>query len=281
MTDSAILIKPTLRATVSSLSAAVRSITSMSGFIYGVTYGAGTTQLAKVALFGSTANQTLSIPMTNVQDITNDGSYLYAVEERGSVAGASNNQILMITPVGSCTSLTASTYNMRSVVYDDVFKCLYVSCPFDFSIRRVSGGGIGGDTSAFTVSDFITGITNEPGRLWLDTGSTKLYFTTELNEKQVGVVSLSSGVPGDPSYYSLLAGVGETTNFIYLEELDTFIYSGPNALTGHIFSLGSFGGTTSALTASTRFSQATVFGNSDFAYSDGTNIRYADITTFS
>lgn len=281
MADNAVLIKPSTRASVtSSVSAAVRSLTYLNGFLYGITFGAGTTQMAKVPLFGTTTNQTLSIAMTNVQDMANDGTFLYAAEERGSAAGASNNQLMQISTTGTATALTSTTFNMRSVVYDEIYNCLYISCPFDSVIRRASGGGIGGSTDTFVISDFITGITNQPGRLWLDSGSTKLYFTTESNDKTIAAVSLSAGTPGEPSYYSLMGGTGETTNLLYFEALDVFLYAGPNATTGLIFAIGAFAGV-GTLTASTRFSQGVVFTNDSFAYSDGTTIRYVDITSFS
>lgn len=278
MGENAILINPTERANVAtSVTQAVRQIVYLDGFMYGIRFAAGTTDMYKFALFDSPSTVTLDTSVNNVQSICTDGTYLYAVEERTGSAGATTNQILKIETDGTVTVLTSTEVNMRSVVYDSVNNCLYASAPFDDKILQVTGGGIGGDDSDVVISDFIDGIDNGPGRLCVNRNSTVLYFTTEETSKQLASVSLVGGVPGSPAYYDILGGVGETTCFVYIEDFDTFLYAGPNATTGviltpRLFSMGA------GLTAGTRFCQGALLDDNSIVYTDGTTGRYVDLT---
>lgn len=280
MAENSVLIKPFARANVlSSTGAAVRSVAFLDGFLYGVHYGNALTTMAKVPLFGTTSNQTLDIAMTNVQDITTDGTYLYAVEQRTTDAAASTNQLMQIETDGTCTALIDDTVNMRSVVYDAVNTCLYIAAPYDGKILKASGGGIGGNTDSFALNEFITGISNNPGRLWVNESATELAFTTENTSKQIAIVPLANGSPGATTYYNLMGGTGETTAFLYFEDLDLFLYAGPNATRGLLIQLGSLNYTPYGIAASTRLSQGVVLEGNSFIYPDGTTFRYSDFTS--
>jgi hypothetical protein len=278
--DATVNVNPVLRyIKTASLSAAVRSLTFMGGNTYGITYTAGTTQMAKVPLFGVTSNQTLSVSLNNVKDMANDGTSLFAVEDRTGAVEATTNNIAKITTTGTVTQLVSNTVGMRSVVYDPVNVCLYVACPWELKIMKATGGGIGGDSSTFALTDFITGITNQPGRMALSKTSSSLYFTTEANSKQVGAVTLNAGTPGSPIYYDVMGGVGETSCFLYFDEIGAFLYAGPNATDGVMFSLNGFSLDATYMNAGTLFGQAVKLNDNSFMYPDSTTIKYVDLTS--
>lgn len=278
--DATVNVNPVLRyIKISSLSAATRALTFMGGYLYGITYAAGTTQMAKVPLFGVTSNQTLSVTLNNVKDMATDGSSLYAVEDRTGAGGATTNNVAKITSSGTVTQLVSNTVGMRSVVYDPVNVCLYIACPWELKIMKATGGGIGGDSSSFTLTDFITGITNQPGRLALNKTSTTLYYTTELNSKQVAAVAVNAGTPSSPIYYDIMGQVGETSCFLYFDEYDSFLYAGPSVTNGKIFSINGYAMDGSYMNAATLYGQAVKLNDNSFIYPDGTTLKYVDITS--
>lgn len=279
--SNAVLLFPNERYSNSAFTGTVKDVTFLSGFVYGITHtgGGGSTTLGKVPLFGSTSNVTMDTALISVKSLTSDGTNLYAVTERGSAAAAADNTIAKITTAGVVTALNSAYLNMRSVIYDSVNTCLYISTPKDSKIVKATGGGIGGNADTFALTDFITGITDEPGRMWLNKGSTKLYFTTEANNKQIGAVGLSAGVASAPSYKAIGSGVGETTCLVYMDEFDAFIYAdgttGGNR--GILLELDLFS-MRSVLSADTEIAQGLLLNDNLFVYPDGTNLRYYDIS---
>jgi hypothetical protein len=254
----------------------VNEIAFQDGFIYGISSGSGVSTLQKVALYGTSSAVTMNQTVTNVKAITNDGTYLYAVEERTSAAAATTNVLSQITTTGTVTRLQTAYLNMRSVVFDPTYNCLYISCPYDDKIVKATGGGIGGDTSTFTLTDFITGITNGPGKMWLNKASTKLFFTTEETEKAVAVSSFTLGVPSTPTYYSIMQPPEKTTMFVYLDEFDNFIYAGENkrdmVISLNLYSMNS------DLIAVTQYGNGVKLDDNSIIFPDGDRLRYCYIT---